>query len=480
MSTVGYGDYSPTTPATRVATVILVFVGISIVFSQAVLLLNQFLDPLFHEARDKLEEWYPPATVEIRGIDGSINVLTVPMRPVRYYAENLSPAIAFWTALNLAFAGLLCAAQPISYGKSLYHMLITATTVGLGDIPIDPDDEHPWAKVVVIAHIYLTVGTLSAIISTAYDLMQSRQLQIQRIQLMMRKTDPDLLKQLHESHKAAQERSLKQRERKRARVRRATAGTSAKQGSRRNSCCDDSISCGDQEETEERSPQYQDVSVDEGMDKAQFVVGMLEQLGVLKWEEADPVMRHLCVHARAPLTCPHRARTPSYPIPYPPCSASGGLPTLLARVMCSNRSDQLDVRKCGRLYPAELVARQEMSIADQQKLHAMARIAGIKCAVARSPAPPRAGRSHRGVLAWPGRAVHRRRSSARKLSQPRATTSARHRRSLTRSDRTVRRSGSMTSRLAIPMRCADVVVGAGSDHIGVLSPRGANDRSALW
>ena len=306
MSTVGYGDYSPTTPATRVATVILVFVGISIVFSQAVLLLNQFLDPLFHEARDKLEEWYPPATVEIRGIDGSINVLTVPTRPVRYYAENLSPAIAFWTALNLAFAGLLCAAQPISYGKSLYHMLITATTVGLGDIPIDPDDEHPWAKVVVIAHIFLTVGTLSAIISTAYDLMQSRQQQIQRIKLLMRKTDPDLLKQLHENHKAALE-----QERRRSRRRRGAPSTP---GSPRKSFGDGSrISCGDQGEAEEPSPQYRDFSADQGMDKAQFVVGMLVELGVLKWEEADPVMRHLCVHARAPLTCPHRARTPSSP-----------------------------------------------------------------------------------------------------------------------------------------------------------------------
>ena len=311
MSTVGYGDYSPSTPETRVATVILVFVGVIIVFSQAVLLLNQLLDPLFHAARDMLEEWFPPWTVEIKGIDGSVNVLTVPMRPVRYYAENLSPAIAFWTALNLIFAGLLCAAQPISYGKSLYHMLITATTVGLGDIAIDPYDEHPWAKVVVIAHIFLTVGTLSAIISTAYDLMQSRQQQIQRIKLLMRKTDPDLLKQLHENHKAAQERSFKQRERKRSRRRRGAPSTP---GSPRKSFGDGSrISCGDQEEAEEPSPQYRDFSADQGMDKAQFVVGMLVELGVLKWEEADPVMRHLCVHALAPLTRPLRARTPSSP-----------------------------------------------------------------------------------------------------------------------------------------------------------------------
>ena len=35
-----------------------------------------------------------------------------------------------------------------------------------------------------------------------------------------------------------------------------------------------------------------DVAVDEGIDKVEFVVGMLVLLGVLDWEEATPVMKH--------------------------------------------------------------------------------------------------------------------------------------------------------------------------------------------
>ena len=56
------------------------------------------------------------------------------------------------------------------------------------------------AKVVAIVHILLTVGVLSTIISEIEKARALRRKNIERLHLMMRKSDPSLLEQLSTSY----------------------------------------------------------------------------------------------------------------------------------------------------------------------------------------------------------------------------------------------------------------------------------------
>ena len=207
-STVGYGDLAPTTPATRALTVVLAIVGIGVVFGiVAGAIETHIIEPLVRPMRRQLARSYPPTVIEVSGLDGRSTAVTVPTKAVYFYAFSLAPMLMLFCALQLLFSALLCAAQPeLGFGGALYHMMITSTTVGLGDVPIANDA----AKVVVTLRIIVTVGTLATVFSEASRLGAERGRQIERLRLMMRRTDPALLEQLHSSFEAASARAAKE------------------------------------------------------------------------------------------------------------------------------------------------------------------------------------------------------------------------------------------------------------------------------
>lgn len=139
MSTVGYGDIVPTTTFTRTMTVILAFVGIAMVFTQVLSIIDAFNSRLVRWMDRQFSELFPSAILQMEGLDGSLLEVEVPTQAVIFYAQRLMPVMTMWIVLQLGFAGLLCAAQPMDYGISLYHMMMTSTTVGLGDVAIDSD-----------------------------------------------------------------------------------------------------------------------------------------------------------------------------------------------------------------------------------------------------------------------------------------------------------------------------------------------------
>ena len=302
------GDLKPSTPLARALTVIIALLGFLMVFSEVVKIAQQTLTPIAKMARSYLVLRYPPKVEKIRGADGTVSEITVPMRVVPYFAFNLAPSLALFSALQVLFAALLCAAQPIDYGTALYNMMITSTTVGLGDVPIDADGRHPWAKVVVIVHILLTVGTLSTIFAEAKELSVARQKQVDRLLLMMKKNDPSVLLSLQESHAKAVAAEARERNTRTSRLSRGSrSGQWGKlQGAvaegrvgggarRRLSICTSSLyGASLSAAAREGAPMSEaaPASAPEGLDKTEFVVAMLVQLGVLDWAEALPVMRH--------------------------------------------------------------------------------------------------------------------------------------------------------------------------------------------
>ena len=97
MSTVGYGDFSPTTPELKAFTIFMIYLGIVLVFSRVADLINYFATPLTDAGRAYLEVKFPPVGVDL---DNSGDVdYEKPRHPVIYYAKNLLPSfILEWCA----------------------------------------------------------------------------------------------------------------------------------------------------------------------------------------------------------------------------------------------------------------------------------------------------------------------------------------------------------------------------------------------
>ena len=67
MSTVGYGDLSPTTAGSRVFTIFFIAVGLIVVFSQIAIVVSSCSDRLFQKVRDRLEIAFPRRGFDIDG-----------------------------------------------------------------------------------------------------------------------------------------------------------------------------------------------------------------------------------------------------------------------------------------------------------------------------------------------------------------------------------------------------------------------------
>eukprot|EP00966_Prymnesium_polylepis_P277171 6404059-Prymnesium_polylepis.1 len=80
------------------------------------------------------------------------------------------------------------------YGLALYHCLVTASTVGYGDIPIkDTARVRTWASL----HILLSVSLLGESISTFDVLRAERAKELMRLEALNRKLDHALLENLN-------------------------------------------------------------------------------------------------------------------------------------------------------------------------------------------------------------------------------------------------------------------------------------------
>lgn len=70
MSTVGYGDFSPTTAGSKVFTVAYIFFGIGFVFAQVIVVMGTAVAPMYRGSRRVMEWAFPQRLVDIDG-DGS-------------------------------------------------------------------------------------------------------------------------------------------------------------------------------------------------------------------------------------------------------------------------------------------------------------------------------------------------------------------------------------------------------------------------
>ena len=136
-----------------------------------------------------------------------------------------------------------------SFGSAFYFCIVTATTVGYGDIYVSDVSGH---RLFASFHILYSVSSLAALLNTVQVLHSERQIQIRKATLLKRQLDPDLIQSLDKDNN--------------------------------------------------------------GLDKLEFVVGMLTKLEILHWDDVEPFLAQVRGACRS--SSPRSlAATPNF---YPP------------------------------------------------------------------------------------------------------------------------------------------------------------------
>ena len=132
MSTVGYGDFSPTPGPMRAFVVLMILVGIGVVFPAVAGCVAGLFMPLTAKGRAFLDWIFPPAYLDIDE-DGGQDYAVPASVPI-YYTKTLLPSLLLTTSVQLVSAAIFLALEPEwTFGDAMYHCIVTVTTVGYGD-----------------------------------------------------------------------------------------------------------------------------------------------------------------------------------------------------------------------------------------------------------------------------------------------------------------------------------------------------------
>ena len=103
--------------------------------------------------RDLVGKLFPVVYVDVDG-DGEEDY-ELPQHALVFYGKNLMPSFALNLLVQLSFSFVFCAIEDISFGLAMYHCLVTATTVGYGDVSLTSTG----SRLAACFHIVLSVLT---------------------------------------------------------------------------------------------------------------------------------------------------------------------------------------------------------------------------------------------------------------------------------------------------------------------------------
>jgi len=210
MSTVGYGDLSPSDSVSKVLTMAFVLVGVAVVFCQTSQVLAAASDDcerrVIHffvmmadkRARDKMFMTGRGASVghlgQLVDLDGDgVADVVEPPGALVFWTQHYAFNVVVFVALQLISSAVFTEVQPdMNFGDALYLCVVTSTTVGYGDIPITTQN----ARLFSFFHILLSVSWLGAAITQLEPLRGVRRQQLQRMELLKRKLDTELITSL--------------------------------------------------------------------------------------------------------------------------------------------------------------------------------------------------------------------------------------------------------------------------------------------
>ena len=186
MSTVGYGDFSPSSDGLKAFIVIWVFVAIIVVFPKVTASVALFTNGYKEWSKRQFERLQPPTMVDING--EGIRDFALPDAAWLHYTKHMLPSILLNVAMQLVAAGVFVAIEGWYYGDAFYHCLITATTVGYGDIRINTEGGRLWACV----QILISVAMLGELVSTFNAAREEYAQKAERMRQLQNKMNPHL------------------------------------------------------------------------------------------------------------------------------------------------------------------------------------------------------------------------------------------------------------------------------------------------
>ena len=183
------------------------------------ILLFRFSDFLMRVMRLKSDG----TLVDLDG-DGLADYETPPPAAI-YYLKGVSAWLLIWLITQALFAVGYQALEPIDFGTAFYLCVVTATTVGYGDVNVS---DEAGRKLFASIHILYSVSSLAALLNTVQVLWSERAIQIRKATLLERQLDAELIQSLDKDNN--------------------------------------------------------------GLDKLEFVVGMLTKLEILHWDDVEPFL----------------------------------------------------------------------------------------------------------------------------------------------------------------------------------------------
>ena len=117
----------------------------------------------------------------------------MPRRPLIYYSKSLIGPFTFIIIIQIIFASIFTIIETSwSFGDAFYHCIVTATTVGYGDVTILTES----GRVFAFVHIVISVSLLAALIGDVGELAEERKSSLHKLSLLKGRLDLGLMKSL--------------------------------------------------------------------------------------------------------------------------------------------------------------------------------------------------------------------------------------------------------------------------------------------
>lgn len=174
ISTVGYGDFHPTTDKARMFTIFVIIIGLVFIFS----ILSDFANfvlKLAEEQAAKIAKQKEPIVND----------------PYKYWKKRAYPLMMVLTLLFVCSI-TLWQLEEWTYIQALYFSVVTVTTIGYGDLALNEDD----SKIFMIFFIPISVCTVAAALGSIASITIEMKADRKKLENLNRKLDFNMIREM--------------------------------------------------------------------------------------------------------------------------------------------------------------------------------------------------------------------------------------------------------------------------------------------